>query len=106
MWGLNLSAYLAWASANVAGAALGQALGDSRRLGFDFALTAMFAALLVLQIGAHPARGRAIAVAVVAAALAVALSQVLAGTWFVIVATFAAATLGLLLERWTSAPRS
>ena len=83
MWGLNVSAYLAWAAANVAGALLGGAFGDSRRLGFDFALTAMFAALLVLQMKAAPARGRAIAVAGVAAALAIGLSQVLPGTWFV-----------------------
>ncbi len=78
MWGLNVSAYLAWAAANVAGALLGGAFGDSRRLGFDFALTAMFAALLVLQMKAAPARLRAIVVAAVAAALAIALSQVLA----------------------------
>jgi 4-azaleucine resistance transporter AzlC len=102
MWGLNLSAYLAWASANVAGAGLGAALGDSRRLGFDFALTAMFAALLVLQLQANPARARALVVALVAAVLAVTLSQVLPGTWFVIVATLAAATAGLMLERWSA----
>jgi 4-azaleucine resistance transporter AzlC len=106
MWGLNVSAYLAWALANVAGALAGTALGDSRALGFDFALTAMFAALLVLQLRAAPARARAIAVALAAAGLALALSQVLPGAWFVIVATLAAATLGFALERWTSAPKS
>jgi 4-azaleucine resistance transporter AzlC len=99
MWGLNVSAYLAWATANVGGALLGGAFGDSRRLGFDFALTAMFAALLVLQMTAAPARARAIGVAGVAAVLAIALSQVLPGTWFVIAATLAAATLGYALER-------
>jgi 4-azaleucine resistance transporter AzlC len=106
MWGLNLSAYSAWALANVAGALLGEALGDSRRLGFDFALTAMFAALLVLQLAVAPARTRAMLVAVAAALGAVALSQVLPGTWFVIVATLLAATLGYSIERWTSAPKS
>lgn len=106
MWGLNLAAYLAWAAANVAGALLGGALGDSRALGFDFALTAMFAALLVLQLQASRTRRRAIVVAAVAAALGLALSQVLPGTWFVIVATLAAATLGFALERWTSARKS
>jgi 4-azaleucine resistance transporter AzlC len=99
MWGLNVSAYLAWAAANVAGALLGGALGDSRTLGFDFALTAMFAALLVLQMKAATARTRALVVAAVAAALAIALSQVLPGTWFVIASTLAAATLGFVLER-------
>ena len=99
MWGLNVSAYLAWAAANVAGGLLGGAFGDSRRLGFDFALTAMFAALLVLQTTAAPARARAMVVAAAAAALAIALSQVLPGTWFVIVSTLAAASIGFALER-------
>lgn len=106
MWGLNLSAYAAWAAANVAGALLGEALGDSRRLGFDYALTAMFAALLMLQLAAAPARARSVLVAVIAAAGALALSQVLPGAWFIIAATLAAATLGYVLERWTSVPRS
>ncbi len=106
MWGLNVSAYLAWAAANVAGALLGDALGDSRALGFDFALTAMFAALLVLQVTGATVRGRAVAVAAAAALLAVLLSQALPGAWFVIAATLAAATLGYALERWTSAPKS
>ncbi len=106
MWGLNLAAYLAWAAATVAGAVLGEALGDSRRLGFDYALTAMFAALLALQIRAVPARGRALAVAIAAAGLALVLARVLPGNWFVIVATLVAATLGYALERWTSAPKS
>lgn len=106
MWGLNLAAYAAWAAANVAGALLGEALGDGRRLGLDFALTAMFAALLALQLAAAPARARAPLVAAVAAIAALVLSQVLPGTWFVIAATLAAATLGYALERWTSAPKS
>jgi 4-azaleucine resistance transporter AzlC len=106
MWGLNVSAYLAWAAANVAGALAGEALGDSRALGFDYALTAMFAALLVLQIRVAPARRRALWVALAAAGLALALARVLPGNWFIIVATLAAATLGYAMERWTSGRKS
>jgi 4-azaleucine resistance transporter AzlC len=106
MWGLNVAAYLAWAAANIAGALAGEALGDSRAFGFDYALTAMFAALLVLQIRAAPARRRALWVALLAAGLALALARVLPGNWFVIVATLAAATLGYSLERWTSGRKS
>jgi uncharacterized membrane protein YjjP (DUF1212 family) len=59
-----------------------------------------------LQIRAVPARGRALAVAIAAAGLALVLARVLPGNWFVIVATLVAATLGYALERWTSAPKS
>lgn len=106
MGGLNVAAYLAWAAANVAGAVAGEALGDSRRLGFDYALTAMFAALLALQIRSAPLPRRALWVALAAAGLALVLARVLPGNWFVIVATLAAATLGHALERWTSGPKS
>jgi len=107
MAGLNLSAWSAWGIANVAGALLGGALGDTRALGFDFALAAMFAALAVLQLSAsgdaaERRRVRAIAVAVVAAVLAVTAALALPGNWNVIFATITAATLGLVLERWSS----
>lgn len=106
MGGLNLSAYAAWAVANVAGAAAGAALGDARRLGFDFALTAMFAALAVMQIEASRAKRRSLAVAATAALASLFLGSELPGTWHIIAATLIAATLGLALARWSSAPKS
>jgi 4-azaleucine resistance transporter AzlC len=47
--GLNLTAYLVWIAATVLGGALGNFLPDPQRLGLDFALTAMFIGLFVLQ---------------------------------------------------------
>lgn len=99
MAGLNVAPWTAWALANVAGATFGQALGDSRALGFDFALAAMFAALLVLQLGVQKARVRALAVAAIAAALSIAVALFVPGNWNIILATLAAATCGLMLER-------
>lgn len=111
MAGLNLSAWGAWGLANVAGALLGEVIRDTRALGFDFALAGMFAALAVLQLSAggdqaRHRRARAITVAIVAAALSVVVALQLAGNWNVIVATLVAATLGLVLERWSSGPTS
>jgi 4-azaleucine resistance transporter AzlC len=112
MAGLNLSAWSTWGLANVAGALLGEALGDTRALGFDFALAAMFAALAVLQLFAGRAddaarrRARGIAVGVSAAIVSVVVALALPGNWNVIVATLCAATLGLAVERWTSGQRS
>ncbi|HLS87318.1 MAG TPA: AzlC family ABC transporter permease [Burkholderiales bacterium] len=104
MAGLNLSAWAAWAAANVAGAALSGLAADTRALGF--ALPSMFAALLVLQLRLQRRLRPALAVAAVAAALGVGAQLALAGPWAVVLATVLGATVGLALQRWTSAPSS
>lgn len=50
MNGLNITAYLCWIISSVIGASLGQWIADPEMLGLDFALTAMFVALLILQL--------------------------------------------------------
>ena len=102
MAGLNLAAWTAWALANLAGAALANLATDTRPLAF--ALPAMFAGLLVLQI-----RGNArlaVAVALFAAAVGVAVQLAWPGPWAVVGATVLGASFGLLLQRWKSAPSS
>jgi len=123
MLGLNLSAYSVWALANLAGALLGERVGSVRALGFDFALAAMFGALLVLQLSAQArapeperagsARGAGSAgvaagvmVALLAGALSVAATLSLPGHWNILLATFVAATAGMLLQQWKSANTS
>ncbi len=100
MAGLNLAAWSAWAFANLGGAALANLATDTRPLGF--ALPAMFAGLLVLQV-----RSRiSIAAAACAAAGAIGIQVVVPGPWAVVGATLLAATLGLVLARWKSVPSS
>lgn len=103
MAGLNLSAYLAWAAANLAGALASGLVGDARAFGFDFALPAMFGALLVLQFSAQRKRvPTMLAVALLAAALAVGIALLTPGPWNILLATLAAATLALFVDRtWT-----
>lgn len=50
MNGLNVTAYLSWILSCVAGAIFGKWISNPETLGLDFALTAMFLALLVLQL--------------------------------------------------------
>ena len=50
MNGLNITAYVSWIIACTTGAIFGHMLSNPEAFGFDFALTAMFLALLVLQI--------------------------------------------------------
>ncbi|WP_155986934.1 hypothetical protein [Paenibacillus durus] len=46
---LNITAYVNWCAANIAGALLGQWIASPERLGLDYALPAMFIGLLVLS---------------------------------------------------------
>lgn len=55
MNGLNVTAYSTWIVACMAGGWLGSWIVDPAALGMDFALTAMFVALLMLQLHALPA---------------------------------------------------
>ena len=103
MAGLNLAAWSTWALANLAGAALSSLAPDTRALAF--ALPCMFVGLLVLQARAAASLATACAVAVTAAVVAVALHAMAAGPGAIIVATAVAATAGLLLQRWKSAPK-
>ena len=104
MAGLNLAAWTTWALANLAGAALSGSVGDTRVLAF--ALPCMFAALLVLQIRSHPLLPAALLVAVCSAGFAIAGKLLFSGPAVIIAASVAGATLGLALQRWTSARNS
>lgn len=52
MDGLNITAYLSWIAASVLGALTGKWIPDAEAFGLDFALIAMFVALLVLSLSA------------------------------------------------------
>jgi predicted branched-subunit amino acid permease len=104
MAGLNLAAWLTWAAANLAGAALTGAVTDTRVLGF--ALPCMFAGLLVLQLKNMPGAKTALFAAFFSAAAGIAIQLALPGPWAVVGATLLGASLGLLIQRWTSARSS
>jgi len=104
MAGLNLAAWSAWAMANLAGAALSGAARDTRTLGF--ALPAMFAGLLVLQVRIQPRLREALGVALFSGAAGAGIQFAAPGPGAVIGATVLGATLGLSLERWKSGPKS
>lgn len=93
--GLEITAYLAWAASSLAGAALGSLVSGIANLGIDYALPAMFIALLVMQI-----KGRtSIIVGVLAGALSLALALYVPGNANVIVATIVAATVGVFISK-------
>jgi len=91
---LNQSACLVWVASTMAGAWAGRFIPQGA-FGIDYALIAMFLCLLVFQL-----RGRRHAVtAAISGLLAVALSLVLPGNAYIIIATVLAATFGTLALR-------
>ena len=93
---VNMTAQAAWVLGTAIGIMTGQRVADVSAFGLDYALPAMFVALLVLQINNRIQIG----VALLTGALATALAFRDAGQWAVIIATIAGATSGVVLERW------
>lgn len=96
MLGLNMTSQFSWVIATVAGGLFGQVIPDTDALGLDFALPAMFVALLMLQA----TNWKKVLVGVVAAGLAVGIGLLVPGRWNVIIATVLAATVGVALDSW------
>jgi 4-azaleucine resistance transporter AzlC len=100
MHGLNITAYLNWIIANIAGAFLGQWITNPEVFGLDFALPAMFIGLLVLTILSRRKFSLDIVVGCIAALVAVGVSLAVSPSMGVIAATIVASTLGMVIEKW------
>jgi branched chain amino acid efflux pump len=94
---INVIAQSAWVIGTWLGIAAGNLIADVRPFGLDYALTAMFIALLVFQIKGN----KTLVVALLAGLLSTALVVVGVNQWNVIIATLAGATFGVLIESWT-----
>ena len=93
---LNLSAQLAWVTGTVFGAWVGVRLAfDTEAYGIDFALPAMFIALLVMQIE----KQRHLYIALLAAALGLCFFLLGFSQLYIIMATIIAATCGALTDK-------
>lgn len=99
MHGLNITAYLNWIAANIAGAFLGQWITNPEKFGLDFALPAMFIGLLVLLMLSREKIKLDIMVAIFAVVIAVGISSVFSSSMGVIAATILASTIGMVIEK-------
>lgn len=100
MHGLNITAYLNWLLANIAGAYLGQWIVNPEEWGLDFALPAMFIGLLVLTVLSRNKYRMDITVGGIAVCVAVGVSLLWSPSMGVIAATIIASTIGVLIEKW------
>lgn len=101
MAGVGAIAWTGWVGGTALGALAASFIGDPTRWGVDFAMPAMFTALLI----ALAENRRQIAVAALAAALAVGLPAlavvgiVVPTSWLIVIASMAAATFGAVVFR-------
>lgn len=93
---VNVLAQIAWITGSYLGTVGGHFVPDPKPWGLDFALPALFGALIVLQIRDRLQIGVALATGV----LAVAFTSWGLDRWAVILATLVGATLGVVWERW------
>lgn len=93
---VNITAQASWVLGSLAGYLVGGQIADVRPIGLDYALPAMFIALLVPQV-TQPVH---LVMAVLAGLLSVVLSLLGFTQTHVIAATVIAATVGLGVEQW------
>jgi 4-azaleucine resistance transporter AzlC len=91
---LHYTAYASWVSGTVIGALAGALIPPALQSSLEFSLYAMFVGLVVLQITDRIH----LAVAVGSAVMCGAFSSFMGGTWNIITAAIAGATLGLVVE--------
>ncbi len=94
MFACNISTQMAWVSGCATGAFFGSYVSDVKPLGLDYAITAMFIALLVPQCSSR----LHLLVAIFSLCMSIALKLCGLNAWNVALATVTGATLGLLLS--------
>ncbi len=98
----NVTAQTAWITGTVLGIVAGQLISDVKAFALDYALPAMFVALLVLQI-----KNRVqIVIALFTGVLAIILLQAGMEQWNIIAATVVGATVGVVIDQWIKTPSS
>ncbi len=101
MNGLNLTAYLTWIISCVAGGLVGYRIADPQAFGFDFALPAMFIALLIDQLRSTERsrlKHRLMLVLCMAMSMYI-LSYVVPSHLAVLLSTLIVATIGVMTEQ-------
>ncbi|WP_020060544.1 AzlC family ABC transporter permease [Bacillus sp. 123MFChir2] len=99
--GLNLTGYINWVIANIIGGILGDWIPDPHTYGMDYAIPAMFIGLFVLQlVSSRPKLFVHLCVAIVSMIIAYGAHFFVSNSVAVIIATLAAATIGVVIEKW------
>jgi len=95
--GLHLASHGSWILSTVLGGIFGSRLTDTTKWGIDFALSAMFIGLLIMQLKDK----KGLLVSLCAGVLSLILRINLNDNYNVIIAAVVAATIGVVTERWS-----
>ncbi|WDM31200.1 branched-chain amino acid ABC transporter permease [Paenibacillus mucilaginosus] len=98
--GLNVTAYVNWFIANLAGAFFTQWITNADTLGLEFALPAIFIGLLTISIVERQIIRIDLIVSLLAVLLVMVCSVWLSSSLSLIIATVAAATMGMVVIQW------
>lgn len=93
MLGLNVTSQASWVVSSFLGAVFGSLIRNPEALGLNFALPAMFIALLVFQLKDN----LTYLVGIMAGLISIAVVLLVPGNWNIIIATIAAATIGTII---------
>jgi 4-azaleucine resistance transporter AzlC len=97
IFAVNSIAHTAWVLGSWLGCKMGGLISDVKPYGLDYALAAMFIALLVMQLTTRIQ----VAVAVLSGLLSLAFLLAGLDQWHVILATVIGATIGVAVEEWS-----
>jgi len=95
--GLHGASHSAWILSTVLGGLLGGLIPDPGRWGVDFALSAMFIGLLIMQLDDR----KDLLVSLCSGLFSIIIALNFEGGWNIILASLLAATIGVGVEQWT-----
>lgn len=96
IFGVALASHLSWILSTTIGALMGNFLGDVKKFGINFALTAMFISLLVMQIN----NKMTLFVAFLGGVLAIVIYGVWGTKLNILIAAIISATIGVGVKQW------
>lgn len=100
MFGLNLTAYLNWLLANIAGGIFGEWIASPSTYGLDFALAAMFIGLFMIQWTMRKKYRLDLIVAMSAVIVTIVGSIFISESTGIVMAIVIAASIGVGVETW------
>ncbi len=100
--GLHWTSHISWILATTLGGIFGSRIPDTKKWGLDYALSAMFIGLLLMQLK----NKRDVFVSVCAGVLSSFFAVRIGENWNVILAAVIAATMGVIVEQWSNRPLS
>jgi 4-azaleucine resistance transporter AzlC len=98
MAGLNISSHFGWIFSTLLGAILGSYIGNTDRLGLDFALPAMYICLLVFMVKSRSDLIAALSSALFCLLIGYFAPATMSNLFNIIIATIIAASLGVLIS--------